>query len=191
MLTGRLHKFGSYLEPIKIDHLLASACVPSPSAVDRRNSLLGRAVLDNPPIATLIDPRFVGSRNIPRSGDQDQSDCNEIPVARTTSRQAQRADRQHHLVPQSAPDPGGSTTSLSKARSRTSFWRSSISRSRSRSRAPSPTIRKRRTTFPESRCRSNWRKALPMKASSTALPNISHASSGMAKSKRRGFWHRG
>jgi NTE family protein len=67
VLTGRLHKFSSYLEPIKIDHLLASACVPSifPAVSIDGMAYWDGLFSDNPPIATLIDPRFVGSRNIP------------------------------------------------------------------------------------------------------------------------------
>jgi NTE family protein len=67
VLTGRLHKFSSYLEPIQIEHLLASACVPSifPAVSIGDMAYWDGLFSDNPPISSLIDPRFVGSRNIP------------------------------------------------------------------------------------------------------------------------------
>lgn len=67
VLTGRLHKFSSFLEPIKIDHLLASACVPSifPAVSIGDMAYWDGLFSDNPPISSLIDPRFVGPKNIP------------------------------------------------------------------------------------------------------------------------------
>lgn len=67
VLTGRLQKFSSYLEPIKIDHLLASACVPSifPAVSIDTMAFWDGLFSDNPPISSLIDPKVVGIDNIP------------------------------------------------------------------------------------------------------------------------------
>lgn len=66
VLTGRLHKFTSYLEPIRVEHILASACVPT---IFPAVSLDGMAYWDglfsdNPPISSLIQQAFVGLPNI-------------------------------------------------------------------------------------------------------------------------------
>ncbi|WP_133718211.1 patatin-like phospholipase family protein [Methylocaldum gracile] len=86
VLTGRLHKFSSYLEPIKIDYLLASACVPSifPAVSIGEMAYWDGLFSDNPPISTLIDPRFVGARNIPNEIwviKINPTTADEIPVA--------------------------------------------------------------------------------------------------------------
>ncbi|BBA37327.1 patatin [Methylocaldum marinum] len=86
VLTGRLHKFSSYLEPVKIEHLLASACVPSifPAVSIGDMAFWDGLFSDNPPIATLIDPRFVGPRNMPNEIwviKINPTTADEIPVA--------------------------------------------------------------------------------------------------------------
>lgn len=67
ILTGRLHEFSSYLEPIKVEHLLASACVPTlfPAVVIDGMAYWDGLFSDNPPISCLIKPEIVGARNIP------------------------------------------------------------------------------------------------------------------------------
>ncbi|CAL1241914.1 patatin-like phospholipase family protein [Candidatus Methylocalor cossyra] len=67
VLTGRLHKFSSYLEPIKLEHLLASACVPTifPAVAIGEMAYWDGLFSDNPPISCLTDPDFVGLQNIP------------------------------------------------------------------------------------------------------------------------------
>lgn len=67
VLTGRLQKFSSYLEPIKVEHLLASACVPSifPAVSIGSMAYWDGLFSDNPPISSLIDPKVVGAENIP------------------------------------------------------------------------------------------------------------------------------
>lgn len=67
ILTGRLHKFNSHLEPIKIEHILASACVPNLfPAVSLENMAYWDGLFsDNPPINGLIKQALVGAENIP------------------------------------------------------------------------------------------------------------------------------
>lgn len=67
VLSGRLHKFSSYLEPIRVEHLLASACVPTlfPAVRIDHDAYWDGLFSDNPPISSLIQPDFVGLRNIP------------------------------------------------------------------------------------------------------------------------------
>jgi NTE family protein len=67
VLTGRLHKFSSYLESIKIEHLLASACVPTlfPAVSIGEMAYWDGLFSDNPPISSLTEPGFVGLQNIP------------------------------------------------------------------------------------------------------------------------------
>lgn len=68
ILTGKLHKFNSYWEAIKVEHLLASACVPNIfAAVSIEEMAYWDGLFsDNPPIDCLIKPDFVGVDNIPQ-----------------------------------------------------------------------------------------------------------------------------
>ena len=68
ILSGKLHKFNSYREPIKLEHLLASACIPNLfSAVSIEETAYWDGLFsDNPPIDCLIKPDFVGVANIPQ-----------------------------------------------------------------------------------------------------------------------------
>ncbi len=68
ILTGRLHKFNSYREAIKVEHLLASACVPNLfSAVAIEEMAYWDGLFsDNPPIDSLIKSDFVGIANLPQ-----------------------------------------------------------------------------------------------------------------------------
>jgi NTE family protein len=67
VLTGRLHKFSSCLEPIRIEHLLASACVPTlfPAVIIDDMAYWDGLFSDNPPIGALTEADLVGLRNIP------------------------------------------------------------------------------------------------------------------------------
>lgn len=67
VLTGRLHKFSSYLEPIIPEHLLASACVPNifPAVSIGEMAYWDGLFSDNPPISSLTEPDVVGLQNIP------------------------------------------------------------------------------------------------------------------------------
>jgi NTE family protein len=67
VLTGRLHKFSSYLEPIRLEHLLASACVPTifPAVTIGEMAYWDGLFSDNPPISSLTEASFVGLQNIP------------------------------------------------------------------------------------------------------------------------------
>ena len=66
ILTGRLHKFNSYHEPIRIEHLLASACVPSifPAVTLETMAYWDGLFSDNPPIEDFIKRDSVGIKNI-------------------------------------------------------------------------------------------------------------------------------
>lgn len=65
--TGSLAKFCSSRESIRIEHLLASCCVPSifPAVMIDGNAYWDGLFSDNPPIAELIRPRTVGAGNVP------------------------------------------------------------------------------------------------------------------------------
>jgi NTE family protein len=67
ILSGKLQKFSSYREPIKIDHLQASACIPSifPAVSIEEMAFWDGLFSDNPPINALIKRYFVGLKNIP------------------------------------------------------------------------------------------------------------------------------
>ncbi len=66
ILTGRLHKFNSCHEPVRIEHLLASACVPSifPAVTIDKMAYWDGLFSDNPPIDSLLNRDFVGVNNI-------------------------------------------------------------------------------------------------------------------------------
>jgi NTE family protein len=97
ILTGKLHKFNSYYESIRPDHLLASACVPKifPAVVIDGMAYWDGLFSDNPPINELIKDDYVGADNIP---DEiwvikiNPTTCKEIPCAVDDI-----ADRQNEL----------------------------------------------------------------------------------------------
>lgn len=68
IITGKLHKFTSYQEAIKVEHILASACVPNifPAVSIEKMAYWDGLFSDNPPIRSLIRPFFVGLENIPQ-----------------------------------------------------------------------------------------------------------------------------
>jgi len=68
ILTGRLHQFNSYREAIKVEHLLASACVPSifPAVTLETMAYWDGLFSDNPPISSLFKGDLVGMENIPQ-----------------------------------------------------------------------------------------------------------------------------
>jgi len=66
ILTGRLRKFSSYQEPMRIEHILASACVPNifPAVTIETMAYWDGLFSDNPPISPLIQLDYVGIKNI-------------------------------------------------------------------------------------------------------------------------------
>lgn len=68
ILSGKLDKFNSRFESIKVEHLLASACVPNifPAVLINNKAYWDGLFSDNPPIRTLIRRSFVGVENIPQ-----------------------------------------------------------------------------------------------------------------------------
>lgn len=68
ILSGVLHKFNSSKEPIRIEHLLASACVPNIfQAVSIGEWAFWDGLFsDNPPIMALCKSPDVGFKNIPQ-----------------------------------------------------------------------------------------------------------------------------
>jgi len=66
ILSGKLHKFNSYREPIRVEHLLASACIPNlfPAVSIGDEAYWDGLFSDNPPIDRLIKGDFVGKDNI-------------------------------------------------------------------------------------------------------------------------------
>jgi NTE family protein len=67
ILTGKLSKFSSRQEAVKIEHILASACVPNifPAVTIETMAYWDGLFSDNPPIRSLIRREFVGIENIP------------------------------------------------------------------------------------------------------------------------------
>lgn len=67
VLTGRLQKFTSFREPIRVEHLLASACVPTifPAVPLDGMAYWDGLFSDNPPISSLTQQDFVGLPNLP------------------------------------------------------------------------------------------------------------------------------
>jgi len=67
VLSGRLAKFCSTREAIRVEHILASCAVPSIfAAVELNGSAYWDGLFsDNPPISELIQPSFVGPNHIP------------------------------------------------------------------------------------------------------------------------------
>jgi len=65
--TGQLKKFVSRLEPIRLEHILASAAVPSifPAVPIGEHGYWDGLFSDNPPVEELIRPRSVGPENVP------------------------------------------------------------------------------------------------------------------------------
>jgi NTE family protein len=68
ILTGRLHRFNSYHEPIRLEHILASACVPNlfPAVEIDGMAYWDGLFSDNPPIQPFIKRDYVGINNIPQ-----------------------------------------------------------------------------------------------------------------------------
>jgi len=68
VLSGRLRKFYSTKEPIRIEHILASAAVPNLfAAVPLDGDALWDGLFsDNPPLDDLVRKRIVGAGNIPQ-----------------------------------------------------------------------------------------------------------------------------
>ncbi|KVL25568.1 hypothetical protein WS97_30190 [Burkholderia territorii] len=66
VLTGRLRKFVSRKDVIRVDHILASCAVPSifPAVKIENEAYWDGLFSDNPPIDELIRPAFVGADNI-------------------------------------------------------------------------------------------------------------------------------
>jgi NTE family protein len=67
ILTGKLSKFNSRDEAVKIEHILASACVPNifPAVTIETMAYWDGLFSDNPPLRSLIRRDFVGVENIP------------------------------------------------------------------------------------------------------------------------------
>ena len=66
ILTGRMQKFNSYHEPMRIEHLLASACVPSifPAVILDKMAYWDGLFSDNPPIDAMLSRDAVGIDNV-------------------------------------------------------------------------------------------------------------------------------
>jgi NTE family protein len=68
ILTGKLWMFNSSHEPVKVEHILASCAIPNlfPAVEVNGDAYWDGIFSDNPPIAGLIDPDYVGATNIPQ-----------------------------------------------------------------------------------------------------------------------------
>jgi len=66
IITGRLHKFNSRLEPVRIEHILASACVPTifPAVILGTMAYWDGLFSDNPPIEDLHKRDTAGIKNV-------------------------------------------------------------------------------------------------------------------------------
>lgn len=67
ILTGKLWKFNSAVEAIRVEHILASCAIPNLfAAVQIGDDAYWDGIFsDNPPIVSLIEPRTVGTDNVP------------------------------------------------------------------------------------------------------------------------------
>jgi len=67
ILTGKLSKFNSRHEAVRLEHILASACVPNifPAVSIETMAYWDGLFSDNPPLRSLIRRNFVGIENIP------------------------------------------------------------------------------------------------------------------------------
>ena len=67
-LSGRLARFSSFLEPIRIEHLLASCAVPPlfPAVRIDGGAYWDGLYSDNPPVTELAQPGFVGAARMPQ-----------------------------------------------------------------------------------------------------------------------------
>jgi NTE family protein len=67
VLSGKLAKFVSSKEPIKVDHILASCAIPNlfPAVPIGEDAYWDGLFSDNPPIKELIRPASVGDENLP------------------------------------------------------------------------------------------------------------------------------
>jgi NTE family protein len=65
--SGALAKFVSRIEPIRIEHVLASCAVPSlfPAVQIGKDAYWDGLFSDNPPVEELIRPRSMGEENVP------------------------------------------------------------------------------------------------------------------------------
>ena len=65
--TGKLAKFVSAREPIRLEHILASCCVPNifPAVNIGGEAYWDGLFSDNPPVEELVRPRSVGAENLP------------------------------------------------------------------------------------------------------------------------------
>jgi NTE family protein len=86
ILTGRLYKFNSRQEPIKVEHILASACVPNifPAVSIETMAYWDGLFSDNPPIEPLVRGDTVGMENIAQEIwviKINPTTCDKIPVA--------------------------------------------------------------------------------------------------------------
>ncbi|HOD36205.1 MAG TPA: patatin-like phospholipase family protein [Syntrophales bacterium] len=97
ILSGRLHKFSSYREPMRIEHLLASACVPSifPAVTLETMAYWDGLFSDNPPIEDMLKRHSVGIKNIAEEIwviKINPTTCEKIPTA-----PSEIADRRNEL----------------------------------------------------------------------------------------------
>jgi NTE family protein len=67
VLSGKLAKFNSRLEPIRVEHILASCAVPNifPAVQIGEDAFWDGLFSDNPPVKELIQPTDIGESNIP------------------------------------------------------------------------------------------------------------------------------
>jgi NTE family protein len=68
ILTGKLWKFNSFYQPIKLEHILASCTIPNlfPAVEIGKDAYWDGLYSDNPPTDELINPNSVGVANIPQ-----------------------------------------------------------------------------------------------------------------------------
>lgn len=67
ILSGKLWKFNSAHQPIRVEHLLASCAIPNlfPAVEIGQDAYWDGIFSDNPPIAELTNPASVGAGNLP------------------------------------------------------------------------------------------------------------------------------
>jgi NTE family protein len=97
VITGKLAKFNSSREPIRVEHVLASCAVPNifPAVQIDRDAYWDGLFSDNPPVKELIRPSSVGEANLPEEIwliKINPTECESVPV-----RNADIVDRRNQL----------------------------------------------------------------------------------------------
>jgi NTE family protein len=176
--TGQLAKFVSRLEPIRLEHILASAAVPSifPAVPIGGHGYWDGLFSDNPPVEELIRPRSVGPENVPE--EIWVIKINPTAYKSVPERPEAIFDRRNQMEGtfrffSSSITWSCSTICFWTTRFARSTWRGSTSRRRSASRSRSIPTPRSHTTYRGSKCPPKCRRHSTTRARSTAARKTS------------------